>query len=90
MTLTPDKRIAGLLAPLFALRGVNDLGIGDVGALREFVDWAAEAGFGLKPPTANVYKQATESNFNSPLGSKAFHFGSKDQSPAALSSYQQL
>src|SRR4051812_18057268 len=47
MTLTPEKLLAGLLAPLFALRGENDLGIGDVGALREFVDWAADLGFGV-------------------------------------------
>jgi 4-alpha-glucanotransferase len=47
MTLTPEKPLAGLLAPLFALRGKNDLGIGDVGALREFIDWAADAGFGV-------------------------------------------
>lgn len=47
MRLTPDKSLAGLLAPLFALRGSGDLGIGDVGALREFVDWAADAGFGM-------------------------------------------
>ena len=47
MTLTPEKLLAGVLAPLFALRGENDLGIGDVGALREFVDWAAEIGFGV-------------------------------------------
>jgi 4-alpha-glucanotransferase len=45
MDLTPDQKLAGLLAPLFALRGKNDLGVGDVGALREFVDWAAEQGF---------------------------------------------
>ncbi len=47
MILTPDKKLAGVLAPLFALRGENDLGIGDVGTLREFVDWAADAGFGV-------------------------------------------
>src|SRR4029079_5007740 len=47
MLLTPEKKLVGLLAPLFALRGENDLGIGDVGALREFIDWAAENGFGL-------------------------------------------
>jgi 4-alpha-glucanotransferase len=47
MELTPEKKIAGLLAPLFALRGAHDLGIGDVGALREFVDWAAAHGFAL-------------------------------------------
>ena len=33
--------------PLFALRGENDLGIGDVAALREFIDWVAEVGFKL-------------------------------------------
>ena len=33
--------------PLFALRGENDLGIGDLGALREFIDWTAEIGFTL-------------------------------------------
>jgi len=33
--------------PLFALRGEKDLGIGDVAALREFIDWVAEVGFKL-------------------------------------------
>lgn len=47
MNLSSDNRIAGILAPLFALRTENDLGIGDVKALREFVDWAASAGFKL-------------------------------------------
>src|SRR5204862_527903 len=37
--LSPDQKFAGVLAPLFALRGHNDLGIGDLGALREFIDW---------------------------------------------------
>ena len=36
-----------MLVPLFALRRENDLGIGDLGALREFIDWAAEIGFKL-------------------------------------------
>src|ERR1700744_765142 len=44
MELSPDHKLAGVLAPLFALRGQNDLGIGDLGALREFVDWSAEQG----------------------------------------------
>jgi len=47
MNLSPEKKIAGVLVPLFALRGENDLGIGDLGALREFVDWIAEIGFTL-------------------------------------------
>src|ERR1700739_3891295 len=47
MNLSPEKKIAGILAPLFGLRGENDLGIGDVAVLREFVDWAAGIGFKL-------------------------------------------
>src|SRR5437868_11551801 len=47
MNLSPDKKIAGVLAPLFGLRSENDLGIGDVAVLREFIDWAAEIGFKL-------------------------------------------
>src|SRR3982750_404952 len=47
MLLTPERPLTGLLAPLFALRQKDDLGIGDVGALRDFIDWAADSGFGL-------------------------------------------
>ena len=47
MDLPPEKKIAGVLAPLFALRHEDDLGIGDIEALREFIDWAAEIGFKL-------------------------------------------
>lgn len=47
MNLSPEKKIGGVLVPLFALRGENDLGIGDLGALREFVDWIADIGFTL-------------------------------------------
>jgi 4-alpha-glucanotransferase len=47
MNLSPEKKIAGVLVPLFALRGEDDLGIGDIGALREFINWSAQAGFTL-------------------------------------------
>jgi len=47
MNLSPEKKIAGVLVPLFALRRDADLGIGDLGALREFIDWIAEIGFTL-------------------------------------------
>jgi 4-alpha-glucanotransferase len=47
MNLSPEKRIAGILVPLFALRGEDDLGIGDTHVLREFIDWAAQIGFKL-------------------------------------------
>lgn len=42
--LSPDQRIAGVLAPVFALRGSQDLGVGDTLALREFATWAAGRG----------------------------------------------
>ena len=47
MNLSREKKIAGVLVPLFALRREDDLGIGDLGALREFIDWIAESGFTL-------------------------------------------
>src|SRR3981081_3397041 len=47
MILSPERKIAGILAPLFALRRENDLGIGDLETLREFIDWAAGIGFKL-------------------------------------------
>src|SRR3977135_572525 len=47
MNLSPEKKIAGVLVPLFALRGEGDLGIGDTGRLREFIDCAREIGFKL-------------------------------------------
>jgi 4-alpha-glucanotransferase len=47
MNLSPEKKIAGILAPLFALRREDDLGIGDLETLRQFIDWAAGIGFKL-------------------------------------------
>ena len=47
MNLSPEKKIAGVLVPIFALRGEEDLGIGDLGGLREFIDWVAGIGFKL-------------------------------------------
>lgn len=44
MELSPDQKLAGILAPLFALRGPNDMGVGDVGALRDLIDWASGVG----------------------------------------------
>ena len=47
MKLSPNDKIAGVLAPLFALRTEDDLGIGDVAALRQFIDWVRGIGFKL-------------------------------------------
>ena len=53
MNLSPEKRIAGVLVPLFALRGEDDLGIGDIGALREFIDWVAGSWIQARPTPAD-------------------------------------
>lgn len=45
MTLSPDQKLAGVLVPVFALRGKNDLGIGDTAAVKEAIDWCARHGF---------------------------------------------
>src|ERR1043165_3974927 len=47
MNLSPENKIAGVLTPLFALRREDDLGIGDVEALRQFIEWVADSGFKL-------------------------------------------
>ena len=40
MNLSPNDKIAGVLAPLFALRTEDDLGSAIVDGLRQFIDWA--------------------------------------------------
>lgn len=46
---TPDpvSRSAGVLIPVFSIRTEDDLGVGDVAGLGNFIDWAAGAGFGF-------------------------------------------
>jgi 4-alpha-glucanotransferase len=43
---TPPRR-AGVLVPLFSLRGDHDWGCGDIGDVVPFARWAARAGFSL-------------------------------------------
>jgi len=45
MQLDPNQKIAGVLVPLFSIRGSFDLGIGDTNALAEAILWAQENGF---------------------------------------------
>ncbi len=47
MRQSMNRRLAGILVPVFSLRGERDLGIGDTTSLREFVHFAAETGFGF-------------------------------------------
>ncbi|CAN5271968.1 4-alpha-glucanotransferase [soil metagenome] len=45
MNLSPETKMAGVLTPLFALRRDDDLGIGDLESLRQFIDWSVGVGF---------------------------------------------
>jgi hypothetical protein len=42
-----QPRRAGVLVPVFAIRTPDDLGIGDIGGVRQLIDWAADTGLGL-------------------------------------------
>jgi 4-alpha-glucanotransferase len=39
MKLSPDRSLAGVLVPAFALRTEDDLGIGDTDGVRQMIDW---------------------------------------------------
>lgn len=45
--LSPEQKIGGILTPLSAIRGANDIGIGDTESLVELAAWAAKKGFRL-------------------------------------------
>ena len=45
--MNSTERMMGILLPLFSLRREADAGIGDLAALEEWIDWAAEQGVGF-------------------------------------------
>jgi len=47
LELNPENKIAGVLAPAFAVRGAKDLGVGDTEALKELISWAARQGLSV-------------------------------------------
>lgn len=47
MKLSPDKSLAGILEPVFAIRTENDLGVGDTDGVRQMIDWCAAHGLNL-------------------------------------------
>jgi len=47
LALNPEKKLAGVLTPVFALRGADDSGIGDTAALKELITWAARQNLGV-------------------------------------------
>lgn len=83
LNVDPQERIAGVLIPSFALRSGGDLGIGDVGSLRRFVDWAAHAGFALVQLLPINETGGDNSPYNA-ISSMALDPTSLELTPAAL------
>ncbi len=44
MKLNPDRLLAGILEPVFAIRTEDDLGIGDTEGVRQMIDWCHRYG----------------------------------------------
>lgn len=44
LDLNSEVKLGGVLAPLFAIRGKNDLGVGDTEALKELATWSKQNG----------------------------------------------
>lgn len=47
MKLSPHKKLAGVLCPVFSIRTEEDLGIGDTEGVRQLIDWCHRHGIGL-------------------------------------------
>src|ERR1017187_3648819 len=47
MKLSPDKKLAGVLCPVFAIRTEGDLGIGDTEGVNQMIDWCHKHGFSM-------------------------------------------
>lgn len=47
MKLSPERLLAGILEPVFAIRTENDLGIGDTDGVRQMIDWCARLGLNV-------------------------------------------
>ncbi len=47
MKLSPEKKLAGILCPVFSMRTEDDLGIGDTEGVRQMIDWCHRHGISL-------------------------------------------
>src|SRR5689334_6871544 len=45
MKLNLEKKTAGLLVPVFAIRTEDDLGVGDTDGVKQMIEWCARHGF---------------------------------------------
>ncbi len=83
-----NRRLAGVLIPIFSIRGENDLGIGDVKSLHDFVGFAAETGFGFIQLLPINETGPDNSPYNS-ISSVAIEPMTLDCSPAGLTDLTQ-
>lgn len=47
MKLNPERLLAGILEPVFAIRTERDLGVGDTDGVRQMIDWCHRYGLGI-------------------------------------------
>jgi len=47
MKLSPDKKLAGILCPVFSIRTESDLGIGDTEGVHQMIDWCHRHGISM-------------------------------------------
>src|SRR5688572_13327509 len=47
MKLSPDRSLAGILEPVFAIRTEDDLGVGDTEGVRQMIDWCHRHHLGI-------------------------------------------
>ena len=47
MKLSPEKKLAGILCPVFSIRTESDLGIGDTEGVHQMIDWCHKHGIGI-------------------------------------------
>src|SRR6266480_3869018 len=45
--LSPNKSMAGILEPAFAIRTEDDLGVGDTEGVRQMIDWCHTCGLNI-------------------------------------------
>lgn len=80
---TIQPRRAGILIPVFALRTPEDLGIGDIGGVRQLIDWAADTGLGFVQFLPINATGSDSSPYNA-ISSVALDYLTLELTPAAI------
>ena len=78
-----QPRRAGILIPVFALRTAEDLGIGDIGGVRQLIDWAEDTGIGFVQLLPINATGSDSSPYNA-ISSVALDYLTLELTPAAV------